>query len=851
MLIMVHNDLFKITTQDDINMILEKISDSIVILDPKDNEIIYFNKSTYESLGYTKEEFTEVGPNYFLRQNSKATINKTHQKVLSGKTITLRSKHITKNGNIQFADITLSPISISNKTYICAIWKDITHHVMNDRAMSEKNRRLSRFLDILSQLNNSQEFLNSDIPKFSQLATPLISSALDIDRVSIRLYNHDDSELVSVSLFDRNHKDKLKALTLKRTEYSDFFNYMETNPFIVVEDIRKNSSFEGMFKVFFSLHGLINSILITQIRVNTKIYGYIILQSKLNTSWDKEYIVFASQIADQIGIMIIESELKKQQAMLERKVEERTKALEHAKNIAESATLSKTRFLSNMSHEIRTPLNAIIGFLSLLELDKLDSKNKLYIDQINEGSKNLLNIINDVLDISKMESGKLEVHYDQIDLEQLIEKKANFYHDLFKTQNLAFEVSYKCIHKQYYTDQNLLNMILNNLLSNALKYTKVGSVFLSVNEKIISSIESQIIIEVADTGIGIQKKNFSKIFNVFEQIVQVNQFDYKGSGLGLALTKQVVELLNGTISFRSSYQKGSTFIVTLPMKHEAINYISPSKQTKEDISQNYSFKDKRILLIDDNKLNQSMILNFYADTGALIDVVSNGYEAIKYIEGYTYDLVFMDLHMPGLDGMKTTQLIRMNPKHQRLPIIALSADAYQRIKKDENKELFDDFVLKPVQKDLILKTTHTFFNNPNTKKRKQILDSWLNNLERYAALFVKDGMYYVANNEYLYAAILNEFTTNHQNDLDQLLIALKSDHAYAHRIVHTLKSLLKTIGMNEIYEFMIEIYELMQLNHSNNYLFELIEKTNVAFKNQVFLIKYICQIYKHQGELRS
>jgi len=846
---MVH-DLFKITTQDEVNTILENISDSIVILDPDDNHIIYFNKSTYESLGYTREEFTKVGSDFFIRQNDPTTINNTHQQILAGQTITFTSNHITKQGSIQFADITLSPISISNKTYICAIWKDITHHVINNRVISEKNRRLSRFLDILSQLNNSPEFLSSDITKFSQLATPLISSALDIDRVSIRLYNHDDSELVSVSLFDRNHKDKLKAITLKRSEYKEFFNYMETNPFIVVEDIRKNSSFEGMFKVFFSIHGLINSILITQIRVNTKIYGYIILQSKLNTAWDKEYIVFASQIADQIGIMIIESELKQQQAMLERKVEERTKALEHAKNIAESATLSKTRFLSNMSHEIRTPLNAIIGFLSLLDLDKLDNKNKLYIDQINEGSKNLLNIINDVLDISKMESGKLEVHYEQIDLKQFIDKKVNFYSGLFKNHNLNFDVSYKCIHKLYFTDQSLLNMILNNLLSNALKYTKIGSVILRVNEKVISPIESQITIEVTDTGIGIRKKDFSKIFNVFEQIAQVNHFDYKGSGLGLALTKQVVELLNGTISFNSTYQKGSSFIVTLPMKHQKLNDKVLYNQSIQQITQNYSFTDKKILLIDDNLLNQSMIINFYANTGALIDIVSNGYDAIKHIETKTYDLVFMDLHMPGIDGMKTTQLIRMNPKHQKLPIIALSADAYQRIKKDENEELFDEFVLKPVQKNSILETTNIFLNKQHTKERKLILESWLNQLERFASLSVNDGMYYVANNETLYATILYEFTTNHQNDLDQLLVSLKSDHAHAHRIVHTLKSLLKTIGMNEVYESMHEIYELMQLNHSNNYLYELIEKTNIAFKNQIFLIEYICQIYKTEGDLR-
>ncbi len=840
---MIKNDIFEIARYDEVNSILESISDSIVILDPVNQQIIYCNKTTYQSLGYTKDEFENVGSSFFSDVHDASTLSKTHQQVLSGETLSFTSKHVTKKGDLQYVDITLSPIIIANQTYICAIWNDITHNVIISKKNSDKNKRLTRFLEILSFLNNSDAFQSHDVSNYAGLATPLISSVLDIDRVSIRLYNADRSELLSISLFDRNNIERIKAKSLIRNEYPEFFNYLESNSIIVVENIQKDSSFEKMIKVFFSQDGMINSILITEIKVNTKLYGYIILQSKTTTSWDKEYILFASQIANQIGIMIIEKELKDQQSLLEKKVEERTKALEHAKDIAEKATISKTRFLSNMSHEIRTPLNAIIGFLSLIDLNLIDEKNKMFIEQIKEGSNNLLDIINDVLDISKMEAGKIEAHYGYIDLKQYFDKKFLFYKDLFINQNLIFEMNYQCMHHYYYTDENLLNMIINNLLSNALKYTIKGSVCLRINEIVISQKESHIIIEVEDTGIGIQEKDYIKIFNTFEQIDQAQHFNYKGSGLGLALTKQIIELLHGTITFQSTYQKGTTFIVSLPMQFQDITQTGSAFPEDKHLEMSYSFRGKRILIVDDNHLNQSMIVNFFLDTDAEIDVASNGYDALHYLESKTYHLVYMDLHMPRIDGIKTTQLIRLNPEFQNLKVVALTADAYQRLKNEESKHIFDEYLLKPIQKHIILETTQKVLYSVGINHTKLIINNWLEDMEKLALLNIKDGLYYVSNNEVLYETILREFIHDHSNDFDELLNVFNQDKDYAYRIVHTLRSLLKTIGMNEIYDFIIEIEQLLISESANEYILELIEKARKYFNNQLFLMKYICQIH--------
>jgi len=203
----------------------------------------------------------------------------------------------------------------------------------------------------------------------------------------------------------------------------------------------------------------------------------------------------------------------------------------------------------------------------------------------------------------------------------------------------------------------------------------------------------------------------------------------------------------------------------------------------------------------------------------------------------------MDLHMPGIDGIKTTQLIRINPKFQNLKVVALTADAYQGLKNDENKHIFDDYLLKPIQKHIILESTQKMLDSIAINNTKLIVNTWLEDMEKLALLNIKDGLYYVSNNEVLYETILREFIHNHSNDFDELLKVFNQDKDYAYRIVHTLRSLLKTIGMNEIYDFIIEIEQLIISESSNENILELIEKVRKYFNNQLFLMKYICQIH--------
>lgn len=824
-----------------IHRILENVSDSIIILDPTNNHIIYFNQAVHQSLGYSREEFAKVGNQFFTVHNDLDFIIHTKQLVLDGQNQSFISKHETKDGSIQYADMKLSSIELNQQLYICSIWKDITLAVANEQTANQKNYRLKKFLEVLVLLGNSEEFLSTHVENYSKLATPLISDSLNIDRVSIRLYNQDKSQLNSISLFDRNQKDRLLAKTLKRIEYPVFFDYMESNDIIMIDNIKKSTSLQKMIQVFFSEDGMINALLATKIRVNREVVGYIILQSKKETIWDRELVLFASQISDQIGIMLLNKELKKQQLLLERKVEDRTKALQIAKDIAEKATLGKTKFLSNVSHEVRTPLNAVIGFLSLVDSSTLDSKNKFYIDQIREGSESLLDIINDVLDIAKMEAGKMDAHIELVDLKKFYHKKTGFYSELFKNNGIDFEFKYQCVNNQFYTDINLLNIITNNLLSNALKYTKEGKVKLEFIETILSHDESKVSITVEDTGIGIKEQDFSKIFKSFEQIEQPGYKEYKGTGLGLALTKQIVELLNGTINFNSEFSLGTTFAVTLPMKYRAEQNQPFVVENHEFEFYQYKFPNKRILIVDDHQLNQSMLCSFFENSGLIVDTVCNGYQALKKAESNRYDLIFMDLQMPVMDGFTACQLIRLDEKYNQIPIIALTAVAYQSEEDKIKYNIFDDYIIKPVNKEIIIKTCDYYLmKHTPIITREMNQSSFLELINDYAQISVKDGLYYVSDNTQLYQTILVEFLESHSKDFVSLMRYLDdNDLESSHRILHTLKSLLQTVGMNDVCQNVIAI-ESSILNHdSMNRYIDDIRMTKDIFERKIYIINYI------------
>ncbi|OJJ16424.1 hypothetical protein BKI52_34625 [marine bacterium AO1-C] len=378
------------------------------------------------------------------------------------------------------------------------------------------------------------------------------------------------------------------------------------------------------------------------------------------------------------------------------------KILIKARQKAEESSHAKERFLANMSHEIRTPLNAIMGMQRLLEKTTLTDKQNKYLNAIGVSADNLLVIINDILDISKIEAGKLELEHVAFDLPKMI-------------RHLVFTLNYKAeekgiglfaeidpaMHAFVAGDSVRLNQILLNLVNNAIKFTEVGNVRVIAKVTEQDETSQSIHFQVIDTGKGIKKENLEAIFESFNQEDASITRKYGGTGLGLTIGKQLVELFGGTLKVESEFGVGTTFAFSITFDKGSPEELVPDYQANKDYTQ--SLFEKRVLLAEDNQMNQFLATTILEEWGVVVDVAENGKEALEKFREGKYDLILMDMQMPVMDGVETTKVIRQKLASS-IPIIALTANA---IKGDRQRCLeagMNDYLTKPfAQNDLLEK----------------------------------------------------------------------------------------------------------------------------------------------------
>ncbi len=384
------------------------------------------------------------------------------------------------------------------------------------------------------------------------------------------------------------------------------------------------------------------------------------------------------------------------------------KELESARKAAEEARHAEKLFLANMSHEIRTPLNAVIGMTHLLSDTKLSKRQQAYLSTLKSSANILLNLISDILDISKIESGKVEVQKREFDLNSLVRNLERTFRMKAGSKPVEVRVTIDpAIQTIYLGDDLMLNQILLNLLSNAEKFTEKGQFGLRVERLNQAGKRVDLKFEVFDTGIGISKDRLVHIFNNFEQASEEIKYRYGGTGLGLAITKRLVELQGGSIHVESEPGKGTTFTIYLSYTDTGKKAVPVEEFQLEEVS--FHTHNFRVLVAEDNYMNRQYIGELLQKWGIQHDMANNGKEALLLAMDQPYDLIFMDLQMPIMDGVEATRRLRnAEGPNRQTPIVALTASALTSRKNEALDAGMNDFLPKPFSPKQLQKILNNF-----------------------------------------------------------------------------------------------------------------------------------------------
>ena len=383
--------------------------------------------------------------------------------------------------------------------------------------------------------------------------------------------------------------------------------------------------------------------------------------------------------------------------------------LELAKNNAEKANLAKTEFLSSMSHEIRTPLNAIVGFSNAILEDEKITEAQEEARDIVMASQNLLEIVNGILDISKIEAGKMEIVETEYNLKEMCNNIVKLITPRILEKPIQLKETYsKDLPAILYGDMGKIKEIITNIMTNAAKYTDEGSIELSIsciNQKKICKL----IISVEDTGRGIKPDKIDKLFTKFQRLEEDKNTTLEGTGLGLAITKSLVEMMGGKIVVQSKYGSGSKFTVFLSQK---IVSMEEKKQTepKTNNTKTKDYHTKKILVVDDNNLNLKVAARLLETYKIKPDTCTSGKECLEIIKEKTYDLILLDDMMPKMSGSETLIKIKEEHKEFKTKVVVLTANAISGMKEKYINTGFDDYLAKPIDKDELNRVLNKFLN---------------------------------------------------------------------------------------------------------------------------------------------